>query len=134
MTTIAAPRPGFIPFDEEDEPALTKRRERRRARLGTAWALLPALALVAVAGTTYISQTARGTALTYQIAALQAEKARLANSSAILSEQIAQAESAGAIDQTALAAGLQPASHWQVLTPPPGADPLLPVLLALRGA
>ncbi len=133
MTSIAAPRSTFIPFDEEEEPA-AKRHARVRARAGTAWALLPALAILAVAGTAYISQTARGTALTYEIASLQAQKAALGNTSSILAQQIGQAESAGAVNQTAVRLGYLSPTGWQVLTPPPGPDPLLPVLLALKGA
>ena len=134
MTTIAAPGFRFLPFDEEEEAATASRRSRLRARAGTGWALLVALAMVAVAATAYISQTARGTALTYEVASLQAQKSQLANTSSILSQQIGQLESAGALNQAADHLGYQPAGGWQVLTPPTGSDPLLPVLLALKGA
>ena len=134
MTSIAAAGFRSLPFDEDEEVSTPSRRARLRARVGTGWALLAALGLVAVAGTAYISQTARGTALTYQIASLEAQKAQLSNTSTILGQQIGQAESAGALNQAAGRLGYQTAGGWQVLTPPPGPDPLLPVLLALKGA
>lgn len=134
MTSIAAPGFRSLPLDEEEEAAAPSRRSRLRARARTGWALLAALGMVVVSATAYISQTARGTALTYQVASLQAQRAQLANTSSILSQQIAQLESAGALNQAAAHLGYQTAGGWQVLTPPKGPDPLLPVLLALKGA
>lgn len=134
MTTVAAPRPTFIPFDEE-ESAPPRRRAKSTARRSTAWILLPVVALLALAGSLYIAQTARGTSLTYQIASLQAQKAQLANTSQVLAQQVAQTDSAGLVQLNAAKLGLSPSSRWSVITPAPTAhDPLLPVLLALKGA
>ncbi len=137
MSTITASRSraGFLPFDEE-ESAPSRSRTRTRARTGLAWALLPVLALLVLAGTMYVSQTATGTALTYQVASLQAWKAQLSNSDQLLAQQLDQLQSAGAINVAATHMGLTPPPSWTVLTPPaaPGTDPLLPVLLALKGA
>jgi cell division protein FtsB len=137
MTTIAASRArvGFLPFDEE-EAAQPRRHTRRRARVGIAWAVLPMLAILVAAATLYIAQTAQGTALTYQVAAVQAQRAKLSESQALLTEELDQLESAGTVTQAANRLGLTSAPSWEVVTPPTttAPDPLLPVLLALKGA
>ena len=137
MTAIAAPRRrlGFLPFDEE-EAVQPRSRIRRRARVGVAWAVLPMLAILVLAATIYIAQTAQGTALTYQVASLQAQRTQLAASQVMLGEQLDQLESAGQVTQAATEMNLASPAHWQVVTPPATAtaDPLLPVILALNGA
>ncbi|MHB1526984.1 MAG: hypothetical protein ACYCZN_12035 [Candidatus Dormibacteria bacterium] len=137
MSTITASRSraGFLPFDEAESPP-SRRRVRTRARTGLAWALLPVLALLVLAGTMYVSQTATGTALTYQVASLQAWKAQLSNSDQLLAQQLDQLQSAGAVNVAAAHMGLTPPPSWTVLTAPTATagDPLLPVLLALKGA
>ncbi len=138
MTTIAAPRPtraGYLPFDEE-EVQPNRARERTRLRTGVAWAALPLVAALVLAATGYIFETAQGTALTYQVAALQAQKAQLANSAQVLAQELQAADSAGALNVAATHLGLRPAPTWQVISPPPpnGSNPLLPALAALKGA
>jgi type VI protein secretion system component VasK len=137
MTAIAAPRPrlGFLPFDEE-EAVQPRSRTRRRVRVGVAWAVLPMLAVLVLASTLYIAQTAQGTALTYQVASLQAQRTQLVDSQVMLGEQLDQMESAGLVTQAATKLNMASPAHWQVVTPPAttAADPLLPVILALKGA
>jgi type VI protein secretion system component VasK len=137
MSTITASRPraAFLPFDEE-EALPSRSRTRTRARTGVAWGLLPVLALLLLFATVYVSQTATGTALTYQVASLQAWKAQLSNSDQLLGQQLDQLQSAGAINLAASHMGLTPPPSWTVVSDPPsgGQDPLLPVLLALKGA
>lgn len=137
MSTITASRPraGFLPFDEE-ESVPSRSRTRSKARNGVAWAMLPVLALLVLFGTAYVSQTATGTALTYQVASLQAWKAQLSNSDQLLTQQLDQLQSAGVINLAATHMGLTPPPSWTVVSDPPthGQDPLLPVLLALKGA
>ena len=139
MTTIAAPRPArrtaYLPLDE-DEAQPNRARERTRLRTGVAWVALPLIAGLTLAATGYISETASGTALTYQVASLQAQKAELANTSAILAQELQAADSAGALNAAAATLGLSPQSSWRVITPLPSTvkDPLLPALAALKGA
>jgi hypothetical protein len=94
------------------------------------------LALLLLAATIYIAQTAQGTALTYQVASLQAQRAQLAESQVMLGEQLDQMDSAGLVTQGATKMNLASPAHWQVVTPSDAsaADPLLPVILALKGA
>ncbi|HVB13854.1 MAG TPA: hypothetical protein VNF75_00590 [Candidatus Dormibacteraeota bacterium] len=137
MSTIAAPRPRshYLPFDEE-ESLPTRVKVRSSLRTGVAWVALPLLAALAVAATGYIAETAQGTTLTYQIASLQAQKAQLANTSQVLTQELDQADSAGALNAAATHLGMVPPPTWQVLTPAARTvpDPLVPVLLALKGA
>ena len=139
MTTIAAPRPrvrpGYLPFDDE-EAQPSRARQRSRLRTGVAWAALPLVAILTLAATGYISETAQGTALTYQVASLQAQKAQLANTSQILAQELEQQDSAGALNVAAERMGFTPPPTWQVLASAPRSsnDPLLPVLVALKGA
>jgi hypothetical protein len=137
MTTIAADarlRTRFLPFDEEDWAAA---RPRRRAlpRSLVAWLLLPAMAALVAVGIMYAAQTAQATALTYQIAALRAAKAQLLNTGQNQLQQLQEVESAGQLAQSAGHLGLAPPPTWAVITPPASAsaDPLTPVIIALRG-
>lgn len=137
MSTIAAARPRshYLPFDEE-EALPTRVKVRSSLRTGIAWVALPLVVALAIAASGYISETAQGTALTYQIAALQAQKAQLASSSQVLAQELDQADSAGALNAAATHLGMAPPPTWQVLTSVAqnATDPLLPVLLALKGA
>jgi hypothetical protein len=124
-----------LPFDD-DEAQPSRARQRSRLRTGVAWAALPLVAILTLAATGYISETAQGTALTYQVASLQAQKAQLVNTSQILSQELDQADSAGALNAAADRMGFAPTPTWQVLSAAPrsSSDPLLPVLVALKGA
>ncbi|MHB1576780.1 MAG: hypothetical protein ACYCX9_09770 [Candidatus Dormibacteria bacterium] len=139
MTTIAASRPArrtaYLPFDE-DESQPNRARERTRLRTAIAWVSLPLVAALTLAATGYIYETAQGTALTYQVASLQAQKAQLANTSAVLAQELQATDSAGALNAAAASLGLSPQSAWRVITPPTtgGRDPLVPALAALKGA
>ncbi|MGH7639855.1 MAG: hypothetical protein ACREN7_04160 [Candidatus Dormibacteria bacterium] len=137
MTTIAARARLGVPFlpldDEERSAALTRRRHLPRSLV--AWLLVPALAALVAVGLMYAAQTARATALTYQAAALRAGNARLQQMAARQAQQLQQLQSAGRIAQAASHLGLAPPSSWSVASPAPShaADPLTPVIVALRG-
>jgi hypothetical protein len=137
MTTIAAdPRlwAPFLPFDEEDSAgAVTRRRGLPRSLV--AWLLLPALAALVAVGVMYAAQTARATALTYQIASLRAAKSQLLNTQGQQAQRLQELESAGQVAQSASQQSMTPPSSWAVVNPPAAADsdPLTPVIIALRG-
>jgi hypothetical protein len=137
MTTIAADarlQGRFLPFDEEDW-ATARPRRRTLPRSLVAWLLLPAMAALVAVGIMYAAQTARATALTYQIAALRAAKAQLLNTEETQLQQLQELQSAGRLAQSAGHLGLAPPPTWAVITPPSAAtpDPLTPVIIALRG-
>lgn len=122
-----------LPFDEE-EWAQARPHRRGVSHSLVAWLLLPALAALVGVGLSYASETAQATALTYQIAALRSEKAQLVASEQLSSQELDQAESAGAVTAAAGRLALEPPSTWSPATPPSSAsDPLAPVLVALRG-
>ncbi|HEY6538533.1 MAG TPA: hypothetical protein VI138_05760 [Candidatus Dormibacteraeota bacterium] len=136
MTTIAV-EPGFwipnLPFDEE-EPAGGLNLRRGLPRSLVAWLLLPALAALVAVGVMYAAQTAQATALTYQIASLRSAKAQLLNRESQQAQQLEQLQSAGQVAQSAAKVGMAPPRTWSVVNPTsPSADPLTPVILALRG-
>jgi hypothetical protein len=136
MTTIAAEprlRVQFLPFDEEE---WVQARPRRRGlpRSLAAWLLLPALLALVAVGIMYAAQTARATALIYQIAALRTANSQLVQTYQLQGEQLDQLQSAGAMAQAAGQLGMIPPPSWTVVTPPrTNSDPLAPVLVALRG-
>ena len=136
MTTIAAgsrARARFLPFDE-DEWAQARTRRQGLSRSLVFWMLLPALMALVTVGVMYASQTAQATALTYRIAALRADKAQLLSTEQLQLQRLDQLQSAGQVAQAASSLGLAPPSAWAVVNPPhSSADPLLPVLVALRG-
>ncbi|MGH7641417.1 MAG: hypothetical protein ACRENX_00085 [Candidatus Dormibacteria bacterium] len=137
MTTIAAePRlwAPFLPFDEEDGARASVRR-RGLPRSLVAWLLLPALAALVAVGVMYAAQTARATALTYQIASLRAAKAQLLNTEGLQSQRLQELQSAGQVAESAGHLAMAPPSTWAVVNPtaPASPDPLIPVIVALRG-
>lgn len=137
MTTIAAEprlRPLLLPFDEEDWVG-SRLRRRALPRALIAWLLLPTLGALVLVGIMYAAQTAQATALTYQIAALRATKEQLLNTQQLQGQQLQQLQSAGQVTQSAGHLGLAPPPSWTVVSRPAAnvADPLTPVIVALRG-
>ncbi|MGH7666613.1 MAG: hypothetical protein ACRENY_05485 [Candidatus Dormibacteria bacterium] len=137
MTTIAAePRlwVPFLPFDEEETARAVSRR-RGLPRSLVAWFLVPALAALVAVGLMYAAQTAQATALTYQIASLRAAKARLVNTEQHQAQRLEELQSAGQVAQTASHLGMGPPGTWSAASPAGSgtADPLTPVIVALRG-
>ncbi|MGH7698734.1 MAG: hypothetical protein ACRENV_08695, partial [Candidatus Dormibacteria bacterium] len=106
---------------------------RRLPRSLAAWLLLPGLVALVVVGTMYAAFSARATALTYQIATLRAEKTQLQLRQQLQAERLDQLQSAGQVAASATHLGMTPPPTWTVVTPNSAADPLTPVLVALRG-
>ncbi len=135
MSYRLSPEPGRLDvvLDDDEDILGARARPQRRRRSRGVHLLLAAVVLLALVGTAYVAQVARGTAITYQIAAQQVREVSLASTAQALGEQLDQVQSAGATSRRAAGLGMAPPTRWTVMPAPPAASlaPLVPVLCAL---